>query len=397
MQKLLGVFLLSLLGLAAARAQQNIGTVDVVASNQTVPVRVSADVPALDQLARQAFGVHGRYRVVGQGYSYDIRFSGRSDREVAVTVLSGDGSQVFSGVASGRDQRDALLRAADMAVEKTNGLGLRGFFADRLAFVGSRTGYREIYTGDLFFGGVQQITRDRSQSLMPRWSPDGTKLLYTGYFRTGFPDIFQINLETYQRTTFVSFKGTNSGARYSPDGQQVAMVLSGEGNPELYVGNAQGRQIRRLTRTDAVEASPCFSPDGSRLVFTSDAAGGPQLYQMPVQGGAMRRIPTNISGYCAEPDWSRADPNKIAFTVRIGRGFQIAVYDFSTRNSQQVSHAPYDAIEPRWLGDGRHLLYTARTPDSSRICVLDTVTGRSTPVSPRELGPVMQADVLARQ
>ena len=35
--------------------------------------------------------------------------------------------------------------------------------------------------------------------------------------------------------------------QFSPDGSRVAMVLSGEGNPEVYVGNAQGRQIRRLT------------------------------------------------------------------------------------------------------------------------------------------------------
>jgi len=34
--------------------------------------------------------------------------------------------------------------------------------------------------------------------------------------------------------TFESFRGTNSGARFSPDGRQVAMVLSGEGATEIY-------------------------------------------------------------------------------------------------------------------------------------------------------------------
>src|SRR5690606_30885121 len=140
-------------------------------------------------------------------------------------------------------------------------------------------------------------------------------------------DIFMIDLNSLQRTTFVSFKGTNSGARFSPDGQQVAMVLSGEGNPEVYVSNAEGRRVSRRTRTSAVEASPTFSPDGSQLLFTSDAAGGPQLCTMPAAGGTARRVPTNISGYCAEPDWNHADPNKIAFTMRIGKGFQIGVYD----------------------------------------------------------------------
>lgn len=396
MQNLLRLFLLAALVLppVSALRAQSIGEIDVIAEGKTVPVRVSSSDAALNQLALQAFSAHGRYRLVASGYQYDIRFSPVASNQVRVDIARSGGATVASEVVTGRDPRNALLRAADVAVEKTNGLGLKGFFAGKVAFIGERTGHKEIYTSDLFFGDVKQITRDNAQALTPRWSPDGSKILYTSYYRSGFPDIFQIDLNTYQRTTFVSFKGTNSGARFSPSGQQVAMVLSGEGNAEIYVGNAQGRQIRRLTRTDAVEASPCFSPDGSRLVFTSDAAGGPQLYLMSVGGGGMQRIPTNISGYCAEPDWSRANPNKIAFTIRIGSGYQVAVYDFSKRAAAvQVSHAPFDGIEPCWLGDGRHLVYTARDRRTTRICILDTETGKSTPISPTSFGATLQASV----
>ena len=76
------------------------------------------------------------------------------------------------------------------------------------------------------------------QSIMPRWSPDGRKILYTGYFQTGAPDIFEIDTATQQRKPFVSLKGTNTSARFSPDGSLVAMILTGEGNSEVYVSNA---------------------------------------------------------------------------------------------------------------------------------------------------------------
>ena len=394
MQNLLRFFLFSLVGLLPALAQRDIGTVDVIAENKTVPIRVSANEPALNQLALQAFTAHGRYRLVASGFAYDIRFAQVTANQVRVDITrGGGGGVVHSETVTGTDLRNSLLRAADVAVERTNGVGLRGFFAAKLAFIGERTGRKEVYTSDLFFGDVKQLTRDNAQALTPRWSPDGSRIVYTSYFRSGFPDIFQIDLKTYQRSTFVSFKGTNSGARFSPDGRQVAMVLSGEGNAEIYVGNAQGKQIRRMTRTDAVEASPSFSPDGSRLVFTSDAAGGPQLYLMSVAGGGMQRIPTNISGYCAEPDWNRVDPNKIAFTIRIGRGYQVAVYDFAKRASTQASRAPFDGIEPSWLPDGRHLVYTARDRNTSRLCILDTETGRSTPLSPTNFGPTLQGSV----
>jgi TolB protein len=396
MKKILRLSLL-LLGLVVAgslRAQRDIGTVEVLAENKTLPVRVSANTPELNQLALQAFGTHGRYRLVASGFAFDIKFSAVTPTQVRVDIVrSPSGTAVTSEVVTGSSPRNALLRAADVAVAKTNGLGLRGFFASKLAFINERTGKKEIYTGDLMFGEVKQITRDNSITLSPRWSPDGTRLIYTSYYKSGFPDIFTIDLRSFQRTTFVSFKGTNSGARFSPNGSQVAMVLSGEGTPEIYVSNAQGRGVARKTRSDAVKSSPCFSPDGTRLVFAGEP--GPQLYTMPVNGGAPTRLTSGISSYCAEPDWSRANPNRIAFTIRVGRNFQIAVYDFSKRASEQVSKAPFDGVEPNWLPDGRHLVYTARTSTTSRVCILDTETGKSTPISPTSFGSTLQANVWA--
>ena len=401
MQKILPLLILLVTASAPALAQREIGVVDVRAEKNTVPVRVSGSTAELNQLALEAFRVHGRYRLTASSYAYDIRFSLVAPRAVRVDISRGEGgAPEFSQVVNGANQRDALLRAADVAVERTNGLGLRGFFASQLAFIGKRTGHDEIYTSDLFFGDVRQLTHQRALALTPRWSPDGQRLLFTSFFKSGFPDIFELDLATYQWNTFVSFKGTNSGARFSPDGRRVAMVLSGDGTPEIYVSNGQGRQIRRITnRRDAVKSSPCWSPDGSRIVFAMEP--GPQLYEMSAGGGAMTRITSGaISGYCAEPDWSRGNPNKIAFTIAVGAGsrlrYQIAVLDLSTGKSEQVSSAPFDAIEPCWLADGRHLVYTARNASTSRLCILDTETGKSTPISPTSFGPAMKADVFKR-
>lgn len=366
------------------------GTVTLDRGN-LIPVHVSGSTAEIDSLANFAFNAHGAYTRVASGGTYDIRFTASGANQVRVDVTRG-GAAVLGQIVSGSTQREALLRAADAAVKATS--GLKGFFGSRLAFISEHTGKPEVYVGDLFFGDVRQITHDNAQAMTPRWSPDGTKLLYTSYFRSGFPDIFEIDLASRQRTTFVSFKGTNSGGRFSPDGRQVAMVLSGEGNPEIYVSNAQGRGVSRRTRTSAVEASPCWSPDGSRLIFTSDAAGGPQLYIMPAAGGSMSRVPVNLSGYCAEPDWSAGDPNKIAFTARIGRGYQVAVYDLAKRGAAvQVSDAPMDAVSPVWLADGRHLIFTARAANSRSLYILDTETRRATKISPSQLGRCEQASV----
>lgn len=395
MQILLRLALLLALATPALFAQRKIGEVTISVDKDKVPVHVSASTPELEALALQAFGAHGRYRLVVSGAAFDIRFSAVTGTQVRVDIAKGlSVSPVASEVATGANLHQALFRAADIAVEKTNGLGLKGFFTAKLAFIGESTGKKEVYVSDLFFspGEVKRITRDNALALTPRWSPDGAKLIYTSFYKSGFPDIFQIDLASLQRTTFVSFRGTNSSARYSPTGSQVAMILSGEGTPEIYLSNAQGRQVTRKTRSDATKSSPCFSPDGSRLVFAMEFGTNPQLYVMPAAGGTPQRLATGFS-YAAEPDWSRVGAKRIACTVRVGGRYQVAVYDFSKGAAEVVSKADFDGIEPSWLADGRHIVYTARDRSSSVLSILDTETGQSRRISPASLGSVMQASV----
>jgi len=368
-----------------------IGEITVGADHTAFAVSISSNSAELQSLALQAFNAHGKFRLVQSGGAFAIRFDSAGANQVTVTV-SQRGSAIFTQTVTGTSTRNALLKAADAAVTKTT--GLPGIFAGKLAFVTDRGGQQTIMTSDLFFGEVLSHPVQGKNIIGPRWSPDGSRIVFTSY-RTGFPDIYLLNLRTRSLDTLVSFKGTNSGGRFSPDGSRLAMVLSGEGNPEIYVGNAQGRQIKRLTNNQSVEASPAWSPDGSRLVFTSDAAGGPQLYVMPAGGGQMSRLTTNLSRYCAEPDWSRADPNKVVFTAGIGRGYQIGVYDFSARTAKQVSKAPYDAVEPVWCADGRHVVCTFRTATSRALFLLDTETGNAVRLSPIAAGNAWNAAYLA--
>lgn len=383
--------LLGLLFVAPAFAQRDIGVVDVKGDANVMGITVSSSSPELQNLAMQAFNAHGRYKLYASGASYTINFAPAGATSVTVTISRG-GSTVHTQTVSGTSQRNALLRAADVAVTKTS--GLRGWFAGKLAFVGERTGKTEIYTSDVFFGELVKWTSDGKQVIGPRWSPDGSKIVYTSY-RTSFPDIYQIEFSSRRISLLASFKGTNSGGRFSPDGSRLAMVLSGEGNPEVYVGNSSARQLKRLTNNQSVEASPTFSPDGGRILYVSDAAGGPQLYTIPVGGGASTRLATNISKYCAEPDWSAADPSKIVFTAKVGSGYQSAVFDTKSGASKIVSKAPTDAIEPVWLADGRHILCTYRAANSKVLYIVDTESGKATRLSPAAFGNAGNASYLA--
>ncbi len=276
-----------------------------------------------------------------------------------------------SWAASRADARTLAHKVNDEIVKAVT--GREGFAQSRLALVGTRTRNKEVYLADSDGANLTQLTRDRSISLFPRWSRDNRRLVYTSYVQK-FPDILMIDIASGGRQKLASFPGLNMGGAFSPDGRQVAMVLSKDGNPELYVMTLGSSQLTRLTRTpQANESSPSWSPDGSRIVYVSDAAGvsRPQLYIVGRDGQSPRRVtsrgPQNVS-----PDWG--PDGRIAFSSIAGRAFSLCVLDPETLMVTPVAADAASYEDPSWARDGRHIACARSLQYRSGICLVDTVT-----------------------
>lgn len=341
--------------------------------------------------SRKVFGLHGGYQVVTTNesvYRFSLEPSGTNS--VKLTIFPGlEDSAVYTGTFKGDDFEHAVLLACDCAVEYTS--NNVGFFAGKLSFVVKEQSMSEIYISDLLFTKVLAVTSDRSFVMSPSWSPDGTQLLYTTYYKSGFPDIHLIDLSSGVRQVIANFKGTNNGAQFSPNGNRIAMTLSGSGNAELYISNKFGRELRRLTNNNSLETSPSWSPDGQSIVYASDAPGRPQLFVASATGGAIRRLPTNISRYCAEPDWNPRNSNQITFTAAVNGRFQIALYDAKLRSSKIITNLKGSAVEPTWLNDGRHIILTERLEERSRLMILDSYSGQVVALHTPSLGNACEA------
>ncbi len=376
-----------------ASGQTDLGPIITHAKSITVSIDSS---DAQDKsLLTTAFNAHGGYKVVAANQSqFHLQFTRRNANEVECAILSGRPAKELKRFSErGTSKRNSLFRTADRVVRLTS--GKPGFFATRLVFIGERgNNHQEVYSSDMFFGEVKYHTADQSQSVNPRWSPDGNKIIYTGYFRSGFPDIFIIDSQSSRRSPFATYEGTNSGARFSPNGSAVAMVLSSTGNSELYIANSMGANATRLTRNNSLEASPSWKPDGTELVFTSDSMGKPQLYRISSKGGKMTRIATQISNYCAEPDWNPLDPSKIVFTAVFREGFQVVLWDFKANKSTILTRGARDSIEPCWLDDGRHIVCTRRIGSKKQLMVIDSESLQERAISSPRFGITSQADAV---
>lgn len=385
-------FLFFIVGAVSVLAQDINITVDGDAERSNVPIYrvaiVSSDA-TLQQLARRAFSTHGSYNLTSSSKAqFVFSFEKASANSVSVSI-KGAGST--STVVSGANLTNALMKACDFAVEKT--LRSKGYFAGKLAFAYSKVGggTSEIAVSDIVFRNIRVITKDKSDSLWPHFSPDGSRIAYTGYYRAGFMDLFMIDLNTNTRKTIASYKGSNCGGTMSPNGSKMAMVLTSSGNAEIWVGNSQGKGLKRITRTSATESSASFSPDGSKLIFASDVRGYPQVYTMPASGGKMQVVNSRLSKYCSEPDWNWVNPDLIVFTIAQGRGFQVATYNFRTREAKVVSRGA-STSGAKWLSDGRHIVCQKSFGKNRRLYVIDTETGRQTQLHSNGLGSLSDPD-----
>lgn len=77
---------------------------------------------------------------------------------------------------------------------------------------------------------------------------------------------------------------------YSPDGSRIVFVATHDGDPELYIADAGGGNVTRLTDNDAVDASPRWAPDGSHLLFVSDRDGDFSIYTMRPDGSDVQML-----------------------------------------------------------------------------------------------------------
>jgi len=149
------------------------------------------------------------------------------------------------------------------------------------------------------------------------------------------------------------------------------MILSKDGNPELYVKHLASGQLTRLTTTKgAGEASPSWSPDGNRIVYVSDQAGTPQLFMISRNGGNPARL-TGRGSQNVAPDWGPG--GLIAYASLVGGHFQVYVMDPDTRETKQITPGDADYEDPAWAPYGRHLACKRSVRYRSGIYLLDTM------------------------
>ena len=174
--------------------------------------------------------------------------------------------------------------------------------------------------------------------------------------RDGNWNIYVMNADGSGVTRLTNDHAADLAPSWSPDGQRIAFVSDRDGNSGIYVMNADGSGVTRLTNEHAADLAPSWSPDGQQIAFVSDRDKGQELYVMNADGSGVSRR-TKLEGAVHSPSWS-PDGQRIAFGYTLyGRHWSIRVIDVDGPNITNLSEGETIDRFPSWSPDGQQIAF----------------------------------------
>ena len=273
---------------------------------------------------------------------------------------------IFGRNFGGKKEFTRLIahRGAD---EMMKYFGEKPIFTSKAVFISSRDGNNEIYIMDYDGHREQRITYNEDLDILPSWSADGEKILYTSY-RKNNPDLYMFHLYT-GKTELVATGQANYAADWSLVGDKLVYTSTRSGNAEIYVKEMKTRKEKQVTFNPAIDTTPCWSPSGDEIVFTSQRSGTPQIYIMDDDGTNVRRI-THDGSYYDSPAWS-PDSTRIVYVARIESRFDIYIYNLKDNTVAKLTEQSGRNENPTWSPDGRHIIFASNRSGSYQLYTVD--------------------------
>jgi TolB protein len=128
------------------------------------------------------------------------------------------------------------------------------------------------------------IITSKDAELQGTFSPDGEHIAFSS-FNINYKGTLKICDSKGMDCKNVTSGGSAYNPKFSPDGKQLAFVWDKSGNFELYVCNADGSNINRLTSKKENTIEYDWSGDGKKMVYESVGDGVSSITVMDLATG----------------------------------------------------------------------------------------------------------------
>lgn len=211
-------------------------------------------------------------------------------------------------------------------------------------------------------GTVPEISFPLTGALMPAWSPDGSQIAFTN----GHIWVMQADGSNLRQLT--RSDGVDLWPAWSPDGSTIAYSDSGtttldnsgfSPTQEIWTVPASGGSPTRVTRNAVPDDMPAFSPTGAEMAFFRDG----HIWLMDTSGGNAHPLPGAPSRGAFVPRWSPHGA-QLVFTTCCTRPraldggpvLYVHVFDIPTGRDTIIGKVESDIDSPQWVGSGNGLI-----------------------------------------
>lgn len=209
----------------------------------------------------------------------------------------------------------------------------------------------QIFTMNIDGTGKQMVSTGKGRTTCAYYYPDNSKILYasTHHYDSNCPpppdrskgyvwklyesfDIFVADADGKNLTQLTNTEGYDAEATISPKGDKIVFTSLRDGDPEIYVMNLDGSNQTRLTFEKGYDGGPFFSPDGSKIVFRASRPKTEEQfkdYNDLVENGYVR--PTAL---------------------------EIFVMDSDGKNMKQITNLGKASFAPFFHPDGKRIIFS---------------------------------------
>ncbi len=176
----------------------------------------------------------------------------------------------------------------------------------------------DIYSANADGTNIIKLTDAYGYDAEATVSPLGDKIIFTST-RDGDPELYMMDIDGLNQTRLTFEKGYDGGAFFSADGSKIVfrasrpetekeledyndLVQNGLVRPtalEIYVMDADGKNIKQVTNFGKASFAPFFHPDGKRIIFSSNLNSETgrdfDLYIINIDGTGLEQITFNDS------------------------------------------------------------------------------------------------------